>query len=533
MNRRRTNSILLAALALLGVAFPPSGRADDLGPELARATKAVSRKGSPRKPADPPPEFPPAVEAEEPIEWEPEIGEITDDTWDEQRGPQLEVPTAEQPFAGRRPARTASRRNVRPIRYQGAEDQRPEDTGNVPVPGAEEELGPAPNSTQRYQQHAIMYDDAAQAAARQRTVRSFHGGHPTNNNNEFGDFAYHEDPPDGPQLPRAGFYGYGPDHDRCFGCGRCGRDALCCPSHGDCRGNGCDGCCEHCGLAAADCCPGCGSCGPCESSCGGGFPWWENFTVSGGVQGFKSPIDLGRNGNFGLREGFNWGLPVYQPYGIGAQVGLNALQSSLSGNNLARSTNEARSQLFITAGLFRRALVGQHWQGGVAYDYLHDDYYITNDLHKIRGELSFVASNNDDIGAWVSIGLDDADSPGSYWNNNNTCWTSNDLYAFFWRRTLTSGTLARAWAGFSGSGDGMLGGELRVPVTKRLAVESNVNYLIPRHGSDPYGAGTEEAWNVAIGIAWYPGGNAVCSTFSPWRPLFGVADNAIFPYTRR
>lgn len=516
-----TSMLIATVLALMA----PAGVAHSVeGSEPGRGAKVASKRQPSSHRADPPPRLalPPAYD---------ELGFADSDEW---HGP----PEAfDQSWDGRR---NPPRGGARQVYYQqaspGLRDPGIEpDVGNIPVPGAEEG-GPVTERARRYMEHALMYDDAAQAEARERTVTRFHAGYPTNNNNEFGDYAFGP-PINGPLLDEAGFYGYGPDHDQCFGSGRCGRDALCC-GRGGCGGFAGAGCgrggCGGCGpVGGRGNCGGCGhvECGSCR---GVRASWWEHFTVSGGVQGFKSPIDLGRNGNFGLREGINWGAPLLEDRGIGAQLGLNLLQSDLSGDNVAGPSGSARSQIFVTAGLFRRALPAERWQGGVVYDFLHDSYYVTNDIHKIRGELSYVAFNRDEVGVWVSV---DVGSNTSF-NKATTVdpgvsWTSNDLYAAFVRRTFRNGSVGRAWAGASGSGDGMLGGEMRIPFADHWALEANVNYLIPRHGSDAYGYGTEEAWNVAIGITWYPGGNAYCAAFNPWRPLFGVADNAIFPYVRK
>ncbi|MBL9123494.1 MAG: heterocycloanthracin/sonorensin family bacteriocin, partial [Planctomycetaceae bacterium] len=415
---------------------------------------------------------------------------------------------------------------IRQARFQPSEAMQEQgvdpDLGNIPVPGAENEVGPITDRARRYLQHSLMYDDAAQVNAREKTVTGFNPGYPTNTNNEFGDFGFGP-PVNGPLLEKAGPHGYGPSHDACYGSGRCGRDMLCCDRPGGCGRAGCGelGTCGGCGTES------CGSCG------GRSYGWWETLTVAGGVQGFKSPIDLGRNGNFGFREGINWGTPLSMNRGIGGQIGLNALQSDLSGNTVAGPSSSARNQIFVTAGLFRRALPGERWQGGIAYDFLYDDYYVTLDQQKLRGELSFVARNRDELGVWVSASLGSDSVFSSLIGNTVTDWTTNDLYAAFWRRTLQNGTVGRAWAGATGNGDGMLGGEISIPFTDRWALEANVNYLIPGSNSGATGSGTQEAWNVAIGITWYPGGNAYCAAFNPFRPLFNVADNALFPYLQK
>jgi hypothetical protein len=272
-----------------------------------------------------------------------------------------------------------------------------------------------------------------------------------------------------------------------------------------------------------DSCNGCGSCG----GCGWGCNWLENFSVFGGPHAFKGPVDLGRNGNFGLHEGLNWGAPLWFGARIGYQVGAQILHSNFSGSDVLTPSSASRTQYFITAGIFQRAIPCDPWQWGVAFDWLSDQYYVNMQLAKIRAELSFVGSQGDEIGFWTSIGVDD-DRTTFFLNQQllQTQWTSTDLYAFFFRRHFANCGNGRIWGGFTGNGDGLIGGDFRVPMSDYLSFEGNTNYLIPRDGGSQ--GRLQESWNLTFNLVWYIGGGARCATSSPWRPLFGVADNSIF-----
>jgi hypothetical protein len=101
-----------------------------------------------------------------------------------------------------------------------------------------------------------------------------------------------------------------------------------------------------------------------------------------------------------------------------------------------------------------------------------------------------------------------------------------DIYALFFRtRLFGSGAgEARLMAGLTGESDGIIGGQTRLPLMNGWAVESEFTYLIP---DEPTGRGGNEmeSWNVAIGLAWYPGSLACGECFRYHRPMFDVANN--------
>jgi len=306
-------------------------------------------------------------------------------------------------------------------------------------------------------------------------------------------------------VPAAGMPGEG-----CYG-GACG--AGCgsgCPGPGDVW-DGCeDGCARGCWI-------------PCHG------PLFRNLSLFAGVQGFKNAADGGYNGNFGFHEGFNWGVPLggfllgdaFRE--LGFQPGLNAVQSNLYGADPAEkqvAAGESRNQLFFTAGLFHRAVCGG-LQWGVVFDYLRDAYYLDADLKQIRAEVSFVNPCCGEWGFW-----------GAFGTSRNDVLEAIDLeplnlYAFFWRRYFSGGGEGRLWAGFTGDRDGLLGGDLHIPLGSAWALENSVTYLLP--GKDDEGAGLSrhdrEGWALSMHLVWYPGRMAACEQQNPFRPLLPVADN--------
>lgn len=339
------------------------------------------------------------------------------------------------------------------------------------------------------------------------------------------------------------------------GCSDCGSGC------GDC-GSGCGGCgdggscCGSCGGM------GCGDCGGCVDECGNGGPrghhwgynyrpWWgccgpwgENLTLFGGVHGFKSGPDQGQNGNFGFHEGFNWGTPLFPNAGWGAQAGGSIHHSDLSGYNVGGvNTSSSRTQYFVTAGLFRRSQgmgpYGGGHQWGVVGDYMADDYYANMRFGQVRAEASWIFGNCNELGFWGAFG---AGSDTAIYNLSNErriveIWEPRDLYAFFWRRTWCCQAQTRLWGGFSGTGEGMVGGDAWAPISDCLSLQGGFNYVVPSDGNDRrqvdvVNRSALEGWNVTINMVWHPACNVRCLTSNPWRPLMNVADNSVFMLNR-
>jgi hypothetical protein len=254
-----------------------------------------------------------------------------------------------------------------------------------------------------------------------------------------------------------------------------------------------------------------------------------NFSFFAGIQGFKGPVDIGQNGNFGFHEGLNFGAPLGDPWGCGYQLGFQAVHSDLSGFQVTQGTNAAtgtgaRTQLFFTGGIFHRADCGG-LQGGVVYDYVHDEYYDQADLQQIRSETSIVFGEGiHELGYWGAYGIN---RERFQLGTTFLFLQSNDVFAGFYRRHFTGGGQGRLWAGGTGAGQGIIGGEATVPLGTSWALENNFVYLIPSTSSTA-GGRTEETWSVSISLVWYPGRPARSVFRDPFHPLLGVGDNSAF-----
>lgn len=292
------------------------------------------------------------------------------------------------------------------------------------------------------------------------------------------------------------------------------------PACHDCGSGGCNYC-DDGWECRGGCCPGLGV--------GAAGYVLRNSSLFAGVHGFKGPVDMGRNGNFGLHAGVNMGAAVGSGFDIGYQLGFMAVQSNFSGDQLSRSGREDRDQFFFTGGLFKRSPCGG-LQWGVVFDIQHDRYYSRLDLQQIRQETSLVFPNGNEIGYMGIYGLDG----DTYWASaENAIWFDpTDMYAVFLRRQFELGGEGRIWGGISGWGDGVFGADLRVPLGNSWAIENRINYLIPKEGHG-VNAQRQESWGVAIQLVWYPGRHAACESQNCYRPLLSVADNSTFMVTSR
>ncbi len=252
----------------------------------------------------------------------------------------------------------------------------------------------------------------------------------------------------------------------------------------------------------------------------------ENMQFYTGKQGFKGPVDLGMNGNFGFHGGTNWGLPLLQRYGIGYQIGANYIGSDFAGRT--GPLGHRRAQLFATTGVFRRATGGKGFQGGAVIDYLRDDFYIQQDLTQARVEMSYLCYYHE-VGFW-----------GAFVGNTDTNWgqvpnypmeifsyQATTQYNLFYRYEFANGTNARTWFGASSHGDAIFGGDATVRFSDRVGLMASYNYLLPRNDVTVPN-NIKESWNVTFSFVWYPGYKRRDSWTNPYRPLFAPADNGWF-----
>lgn len=244
-----------------------------------------------------------------------------------------------------------------------------------------------------------------------------------------------------------------------------------------------------------------------------------------GVTSFAGPMNRGGTGSFGFEGGLNTASPLFGGWrGLGVQAGFNGTSTNFNGANF---TTDTRTQAFVTLGLFRRVDWGL--QGGVVIDHLHEDWYANGDISQIRGELSWVVPQGSELGMFFTASNDDETVDGVLQNGTaipttiRETWQINDIYAIFLRHTFCGGGYAKAFAGWTGTSDGVLGAEAFVPLSDNWALRNSFTYIVPEEG--PLDGGHEqEFWNLSMQVVWTPYGRCD-GTRDYYRPLFNVANN--------
>lgn len=268
---------------------------------------------------------------------------------------------------------------------------------------------------------------------------------------------------------------------------------------------------------------------------------WSRADLWVGTSSFVNPSSSFTNaagtnvgqveGAFGFQEGFNFGsqLPSLLSGQVGSQIGMRLVQSNLQGTQLS---NSSRNQIFATAGLFRRVDYG--FQGGVVFDYLHDQWIERVDLAQLRGELSFLFSPAHEIGfRFTENGRTSQQQvriPSS-----GTLVTSQlrtlDTYRLFGRRRFgpCAASVVEAHLGTSSDGGVLMGLMMQNPLSGQLGLEASANYFIPK-GSIAQ-KDMHEAWSIGMAIVWTPG-RSFGTQRDYYRPLFEVAGSGTLIATR-
>jgi hypothetical protein len=278
---------------------------------------------------------------------------------------------------------------------------------------------------------------------------------------------------------------------------------------------------------------GYGSCNPaCDPGCMPppllGLPCLSSVELIAGVQGFTGSLNRGAGGSFGFHEGAQIGIPVCGL--VTAEFGVLTTQNNFEGNGL---TADDRSQLFLTAGGFRRVDWGL--QGGLVFDYLHEEWDYEIDLAQLRGELSYVLPCGHDVGFWFTVGVNDSHSdvnviepvtggPTIVTREGRT-FHVDDLFAFFYRRQFACGGEGRLFGGFTSESAGLFGGDFRFPINPCWAFEADFLYVGAQ--DTPASPGyADESWNVSMQVVWTPWSRSCGKNYD--RPLLGVANNGSF-----
>lgn len=288
------------------------------------------------------------------------------------------------------------------------------------------------------------------------------------------------------------------------------------PVAGDC---GCDvGCLDNCGA----CCD----------------PWCLRDSMYGffALEGWKDQADRDDGNNFGLRTGFNAGMPLLRSYGIGTQIGLGAGFYDFSGRDQAAMTT-VEDQLVLTVGTFKRSdyCAGERFSWAIVYDHRFNDAYGVNggdslSLGQWRSLIGYAVNQCDEVGFWMTQTNGDDDPLPATTAVGIGLWAEPvQQYNFFWRRYWECGGETMLYMGaVEDPGEWVLGLDAQVPLSRRVSLFCGATYIKPSAdaGSPNY---TEEIWNVTAGLIFFPGRCAqTCCGPNKWTPLMPVANNGTF-----
>lgn len=254
-----------------------------------------------------------------------------------------------------------------------------------------------------------------------------------------------------------------------------------------------------------------------------------------GVHGFKNSANRDQDGSFGFQGGVNLGLPLKRlTCGLfSGSLGVNSVQSNFAGSSF---TEENRNQLFVTAALFRR--VDQGLQGGVAYDYLNEDWYTGFGISQLRSELSWVTERGNSFGfrytkaqmteSSVSV-LTNALGGQTLVTEN---WVAMRQYRTFYRKLVCDGEgYIEFSAGHTDEKHAILALDFNTPLRNDVCrFYGGFTYLLPQETILAGGANGQETWNVAMGVQFTPYKRRGYCRFNV--PMFDVADNGSFQVRR-
>ncbi|MCI0640436.1 MAG: hypothetical protein L0Y72_07270 [Gemmataceae bacterium] len=278
--------------------------------------------------------------------------------------------------------------------------------------------------------------------------------------------------------------------------------------------------CSHCQGPAL--CPD-GTCCRRPETC------FDNTSLFFGLDGYKEPADLGINGNFGFRVGFNTGFAILEDMGLGAQVGtaINYSRTALRLLSAIDGTQE-HIQSYTTLGIFQRGAGGINW--GVAYDLRFDDYYGNFETSQWRGQVGYEIGACDEIGLWGTL-RERGDRAGI--GGVRFDLQPINQVNFYWRHIWENNIVTRAWIGIANEHSRFVlinpghppvqhpltfGGDFFVPLSDNLALFGEAHFITPNDTG---------SITATLGLVWYPG-TARDQPRNRFAPLLPLANNPSF-----
>lgn len=288
-----------------------------------------------------------------------------------------------------------------------------------------------------------------------------------------------------------------------------------------------DGSCDNCRFAPADV----ADCQDCPKL---GFEAFQLFNT------FRGAPDGAGPSNFGEVTQVNAGIPVIEAWGIGWQLGASYGIYDFSGRPPpATETTGAQQQIFVTTGFFRRANHGQRASFGLVHDWMinnnYSQYAVSPTISQWRGQFEWALSGRNSLGVWgtwrdKSYIRDVPDNHNQFRaiSQVNLFW--HHKYEFGADTWLRAGMpVSKRLVGSGLPGSAIVGATAMAPLNPQLALYADAMYMAANAAPGPI-ASSRDAYNISMGIVWYPGRNARTPTVSGgcWLPYMPVGNNGNF-----
>ncbi|WP_425613428.1 DUF6666 family protein [Anatilimnocola sp. NA78] len=253
---------------------------------------------------------------------------------------------------------------------------------------------------------------------------------------------------------------------------------------------------------------------------------WDELTFFAGLDGSKQPQDFGVNANLGAQFHVNWGIPVWQDYGVGVQIGtsLIATENAVQVFDLLGEAT-SRTQSYTTIGMYQRTQGGFAY--GFVYDFLNETSYDTFSLGQWRLRASYDWGPCDQFGITANISsFSDTGFVGGLIPVTLRPISQGTAY---WRHYWETGAQTAFWIGLAeGHGENnlvtgpapdqdeviVIGADVLAPLTDHLALYGETNLMMPAD------TGTVDAF---LGIQWFPAGGAKQARRGRFAPLLPMA----------
>ncbi len=260
----------------------------------------------------------------------------------------------------------------------------------------------------------------------------------------------------------------------------------------------------------------------------------QNTQFEVGVLGFRNPVNLIDQGNFGVDLNLNWSTPSKILWGLSGQAGGRISGTTLSGKIEGYNFSQDRTQFFLTTGFFYRD-PANCWQMGAVYDSMRDSNYEKYTLGQARVEISRKICTDLDFGFRGAFAINDKlVNLWSFNSNNQKLDTIEDhlapvsWYTGFFRKYFECGGEGMIFCGATEYGDTMAGGQMEVPISNNASLRNSCTYVFNNSKSGKSNTFFENTWSFSASFVFYLGGNSRESMKNPLRPLFEVADNGSF-----